>query len=279
MKLTFIYALVDPRTDAIRYVGKANDPEGRLKGGHLQGRKESNTRKRRWVEELSLSGLIPALKIIEECLMRDWREREIFWIAEMRSRGVDLVNTADGGAGIDCHSERTKKAKSRAMKGRKMPPGFGAKVSARCKGKKMSAEARRNMCLAKTGEPLSAAHLGKLSAALSGRPISMKHRRALSIAKTGKLMTGKVARGVPRPWVRAKVSAGKLGKLSSDETKLALSAAQSAYRVRRRALIAAGSSAVDASEFAKVKYMASRELVGSSPPPVRVGEHLSEPAL
>lgn len=30
MTTTYIYGLVDPRDDCIRYVGKANDPRGRL---------------------------------------------------------------------------------------------------------------------------------------------------------------------------------------------------------------------------------------------------------
>ena len=45
---TFIYALIDPRTNEIRYVGKSNMPNIRYKA-HIRNRKQNNTHKNNWI--------------------------------------------------------------------------------------------------------------------------------------------------------------------------------------------------------------------------------------
>ena len=58
---TYIYALVDPRTREIFYIGKANQPEKRLTG-HLSGSR-SSVRKRRVIEAIIAAGLRPEVEI------------------------------------------------------------------------------------------------------------------------------------------------------------------------------------------------------------------------
>ena len=50
-KTTFIYALKDPRTNIIRYIGKANEPYKRYKK-HLNKCRDKNTHKRNWINSL-----------------------------------------------------------------------------------------------------------------------------------------------------------------------------------------------------------------------------------
>ena len=82
-----IYALVDPRTDEIRYVGQTVHPEGRLQCHLREARKNpERTRKTRWITEVFSHGLEPMLRslcVVERCeadgvetaLINLWYER------------------------------------------------------------------------------------------------------------------------------------------------------------------------------------------------------------
>ena len=48
MKYTYIYILIDPFTNQIRYVGKANNPKERYKN-HKNRCRDKNTHKRNWI--------------------------------------------------------------------------------------------------------------------------------------------------------------------------------------------------------------------------------------
>lgn len=72
---TFIYVLIDPRTNEIRYVGKTVNPKNRFKahkclkaakGGHLSS----------WISHLRKLNLCPEMQIIEEVNAENWKERE-----------------------------------------------------------------------------------------------------------------------------------------------------------------------------------------------------------
>ena len=140
-RMVSIYVLKDPRTGAIRYVGKANDPKTRL-SGHLYNAKTERTRKANWLKQLLRLGLTPFLEIIETCSESEWQCRERFWIAEMRLRGAQLMNATDGGdsapRGI-VYSSETRKRMSLAKKGKPLSPEHAAKLRAINKGRRPSA--------------------------------------------------------------------------------------------------------------------------------------------
>ena len=75
---TYIYGLVDPETDKMRYVGKSNNPKVRYHY-HLAD-KNTNPHKTAWIRGLSERGLKPKLVIIEETTQKQWEERERYWI-------------------------------------------------------------------------------------------------------------------------------------------------------------------------------------------------------
>ena len=87
-----IYALVDPRSDAVRYVGRTIEARRRLIG-HRNG--HANPRERAWVMELRTVGLEPRMVTLEECPVRQLVDREDWWIKEMRRRGADLTNAVE----------------------------------------------------------------------------------------------------------------------------------------------------------------------------------------
>jgi hypothetical protein len=94
---TFIYALVDPRTKQIRYVGKADNPYERLVD-HL--REKGALDKNKWIYDLLAEGQQPELRILEEVSMHPpymWQERERWWIFHLRRQGTQLTNVVFGG--------------------------------------------------------------------------------------------------------------------------------------------------------------------------------------
>jgi hypothetical protein len=98
MSNTFIYALIDPNTGNIRYIGKSNNPVKRL-SDHISGCKNSLTHKNNWINSLLKENKKPSLKIIDEVPINEWQMWEIFYIEKYRKEGFELTNLSDGGSG------------------------------------------------------------------------------------------------------------------------------------------------------------------------------------
>ena len=143
-----IYALCDPDTGECRYVGKANDMRARSRGHRWEARgKRFQTRKARWLR--SLGGREPAVRVLEVVAPDQWAEAERRWIAEMRLRGADLTNFADGGQTSPVegrgHTQASKeKMRAAALANGARPPSRkGATVSAETR-EKLRASSLRN---------------------------------------------------------------------------------------------------------------------------------------
>lgn len=96
----WIYALCDPNTLRVRYVGKSNNPKERL-SGHLSERSlRAGNEKNAWLKSLLLQGLRPVLIILQEITHGCWAEAERAWICLFRMQGCSLTNTSDGGEGV-----------------------------------------------------------------------------------------------------------------------------------------------------------------------------------
>jgi hypothetical protein len=121
-----IYALVDPRSDCIRYIGQAKNAENRLLG-HLND--PARTRKNNWIRQLLKLGLKPIMEILEETSDPD--RDECFWIASLRAAGANILNQNDGGAVVYTDEIRAKLAAAgRKGKGRKKSEEHKAKLRA-----------------------------------------------------------------------------------------------------------------------------------------------------
>lgn len=151
--MTFIYALIDPFSNEIRYIGKASCVSKRY-NQHINFalRGECRYAVTRWVRELIDSGVKPDIFVLEETNDNDWVESEKFWIKYCRDRGCDLVNSNEGGQagakpGTGLGRKFTDEHRRRMSEARKKqsPPTLGmkfsketcAKISAVHKGKKV----------------------------------------------------------------------------------------------------------------------------------------------
>lgn len=97
--MIYIYALVDPVSRKIRYIGRTNDPQRRLQQ-HLGNYHRKDSYCQRWIQSVLKQGKKPRLRIIEECDEDVWRDREQYWIAFYRAKGYLLTNITDGGDGV-----------------------------------------------------------------------------------------------------------------------------------------------------------------------------------
>lgn len=140
-----IYALVDPRTLKIRYVGKAIDPQQRCRDHMKESELKGSCRRVTWLRKLKKMGLAPTVSILETVENSKWQEPERKWIAHFRKNGADLVNTLDGGEGIHRGFKPSPEAGKKIgdkLRGRKRSPEFIAKMSASKRGRPMHPQTR-----------------------------------------------------------------------------------------------------------------------------------------
>lgn len=167
-KTTFIYALCEPGTRIVRYIGKSDNPESRLRYGHLSESVRLTTHLGRWLQRVVWSGCEPALVILAEVPKRAWKSEERKHIAAYRRLGADLVNSTDGGEGVTqtpeirrkigdanrgkpCSSEQRKQI-SRALTGRKLPKEHRRAIGRGVLGTRRTAEQKHRYRLSKLGD-------------------------------------------------------------------------------------------------------------------------------
>lgn len=145
---TCIYALVDPRTSEIRYVGKAFDPQKRL-CGHMRDSVLARYRDKRtsWLKALKSAGLKPLIVILEVVAESEWQECEKKWIAHFRAAGTNLTNTQDGGEG--------------QSKGYRPSPEAIEKTASKLRGRKRDPEVVQRIKEANKGNRPTQEHLEK----------------------------------------------------------------------------------------------------------------------
>ena len=92
-----IYALTDPRTGQIRYIGKAKDPEKRYRQHIVESLAGVSYRKCIWIRSLLRDGEGPGLVVLQRVSELWWEHAERRWISSERAKGDHMVNYLDGG--------------------------------------------------------------------------------------------------------------------------------------------------------------------------------------
>lgn len=131
--MVFIYALIDPFTFKVRYIGKTINLKQRF---NRQMVERSNTHRCNWIKSLADKGKKPTQVVLQELNDgEDWQAAEIKWISIAKKYGWDLVNGTDGGDGVTNVSGEGRARMLATWKGRKHKPETLLKLSARSKGR------------------------------------------------------------------------------------------------------------------------------------------------
>lgn len=190
-----IYYLIDPIDGRVRYVGYSRDPEKRYEA-HVMQSFACSTHKETWIYSLVKQNLLPTLSV--RCIVQEATEAqriEIALIAILKERGVDLTNATPGGDG------------GATMTGKKFSVATCAKIGAAHKGKKLSAEHKKQISDANRNR--SPETHAKMSASAKARPrriVSPETKAKISAIHKGRRMGGVSSHSAE---TRAKMSEAK----------------------------------------------------------------------
>lgn len=255
---TFIYALTEPITNEVRYIGKSNNPRRRYSthttSHHYQ------VHKSHWIKKLQSQGMKPTLIILEEVPVSDWQERERYWIRYYREHGANLINETEGGGGMttltpehienmriaNTGKKRTPEQRQRiaeAAQERSLNPEWREKMSEVAKGRKHTPETIAKLSEIKRAQAQTPEGMARLEAMRNKSPSTQspetgakkskamreKYEAGWDIGEEARAKISKAKKGIPRtPETIAKMSAANMGKKRgpmSEEQKAKLSAA------------------------------------------------------
>jgi hypothetical protein len=156
-KLVKIYALIDPTTKEIRYVGKTIQKiEYRLSSHIAEAkRNKSKSYKNSWIISLLNQGLQPEIKLIAETL-DNWVELEQYWINYYPNLTNHSIGGEAGGLGV-VQSKETVEKRIKSIK-----EGIACgKISYLERSKKISKAHKGKVLKESTKEKLRQINLGK----------------------------------------------------------------------------------------------------------------------
>ena len=117
-EVTYIYVLLDPRDNEVRYVGKTSNPKSRLSSHISECKRETSKHYRaRWIRSLLKDNIKPIIKFIKVCPLNDFEKFETEYIKIFKSD--KLTNSDETGQGntgrIKEVIDRMSKPKSRIV--------------------------------------------------------------------------------------------------------------------------------------------------------------------
>lgn len=141
----YIYALIDPRTNQVRYIGKTFNVLSRFRG-HCKDK--GPTYKAKWIRELRAAGYSPRIEIVEIINtgnQKDWEAAERQWISNFKLLGCKLTNLTEGGDSGWALSLDARSRISRARKGKSRPPHVGVAVAAANRNRSQEWRAKKSL--------------------------------------------------------------------------------------------------------------------------------------
>jgi hypothetical protein len=193
-----IYALVDPESKAVRYIGKAKRLQVRIQQHPYR---KHNVRLFNWIQTLKAAGTRPEVLTLEHTDSESWSDRERHWIREYRETGHDLLNIAVGGDGIERLSEEVCQHLSQIRRLRKL-----------------SSEHRRTFVESGQIAAQTAEARARRIASLTGKPSPLRGRSIHSDASRERI--SKAHKGMPKSVeTKAKLRAANLGHKDSPEVR------------------------------------------------------------
>lgn len=91
--MIYIYGLYSTDENNIRYVGKTNNLQKRLKEHILAAKRNRKTHRDNWILKNLKENNNINIKLLEECSNENWQEKEKYWISKIEN----LTNHTEGG--------------------------------------------------------------------------------------------------------------------------------------------------------------------------------------
>lgn len=96
--IAYIYALLDPRDNEVRYIGKTTNPKNRLSSHITECKREKSTHYRaKWIKSLLKDNLRPLIKFLKICPLSDFVKYETEYIQLYKND--KLTNSDETGQG------------------------------------------------------------------------------------------------------------------------------------------------------------------------------------
>jgi len=225
-KELYIYGLIDPRNNRVRYVGWCISLEKRLMAHLRLSCLKKKTHKNDWIKLLLSLKMSPTIKLLEVVDTLNYHEMEKKWIKFYGRE--NLTNGTDGGDGQLGHhpSLETRKKMGEARRG-KNNPNFGKTFSDEYR-KKLS-EAHKGQISGMKGKHLSEETKNKISLSLSGEnhPNYGKHLSKETCKKISESNKGRIL----SEEIKEKISIAHKGKSLSEEHKKSISQSLKGIRI------------------------------------------------
>jgi group I intron endonuclease len=158
----YIYALICPLKNEIRYIGKTVQKLNARLRGHLSLKLNDSTYRANWIKSLIIEGLKPEITLIEECTDIDWEDREKYWI-DFYSKKYNLVNHSKGGQGRCENKLSTKQKMSEILKERWKDISYKNKMCDMSKELWKNEDYRKNRITDEAKERIRQANIGRKS--------------------------------------------------------------------------------------------------------------------
>lgn len=112
-KTHYIYGLIDPRTNALFYIGFTHNPEYRLSIHNQSG--SAGFKKRAFIKQMRAEGFKPQMVILQKCQEQFARHLEKQWIQFSLFLGADLINEKQSTEkGVDIRERFTQYAQAQS---------------------------------------------------------------------------------------------------------------------------------------------------------------------
>lgn len=166
----YIYALTDPWTKEVRYIGQAINPSERYRL-HLLDR--GSYRKARWIQSLAKHGQKPGIRVMAVVQGVEEGDRVEDAVIQMfKRRNASLTNSAGGGKGSP---------------GKTLSPETRERIATKARGRKMSEESRNRVSARFKGKRLSAEHSARIGQRLKGQPKSDEAKARMSTSAKARI--------------------------------------------------------------------------------------------